>query len=208
LILRTTRGGVLVLALAAATLVGCSSSGSPSSNSPRSNPPSSRASTTTSALPQLPTTAPGNPDETPNPIPFDVGELAARSNGWRIGVTRVVRPLNVAGLPSLPAGEEYVGVDITMINDGPINDGFGPVAVNTRRIFGLNDQTGRGHAAVAGPKGTTGLDGSYAPGTKRTGRMIFAVPVGKQLLMLLDGPAIHTQRTIFQIDPPNHPAVD
>jgi hypothetical protein len=193
LILRTARGGVLVVALAAATLVGCSSSGSPSS----------RASTTTSAPSQLPTTAPGNPDETPNPIPFDVGELAARSNGWRIGVTRVVRPLNVAGLPSLPAGEEYVGVDITMINDGS-----GPVAVNTRRIFGLNDQTGRGHAAVAGPKGTTGLDGSYAPGTKRTGRMIFAVPVGKQLLMLLDGPAIHTQRTIFQIDPPNHAAVD
>jgi hypothetical protein len=191
--LRTMRGGVLVVVLAAATLVGCSSSGSPSS----------RASTTTSSLPQLPTTAPGNPDETPNPIPFDVGELAARSNGWRIGVTRVVRPLNAAGLPSLPAGQEYVGVDITMINDGSA-----PVAVSTRRIFGLNDQTGRGHAAVAGPKGTTGLDGSYAPGTKRTGRMIFAVPVGKQLVMLLDGPAIHTQRTIFQIDPPNHPPVD
>jgi hypothetical protein len=38
--------------------------------------------------------------------------------------------------------------------------------------------------------------------------MIFAVPVGKQLLLTLDGPAIHSQQTIFQVDPPNHPAQD
>jgi hypothetical protein len=38
--------------------------------------------------------------------------------------------------------------------------------------------------------------------------MVFAVPVGEQLLMLVDGPAMHTQRTVFQVDPPTHPAED
>ncbi len=197
--LRTVRTPALVMALMAGLLAGCSGSGS------TAKPPSSTSgsSTTTASLPPLPTTTPGNPDETPNRIPFDVGEIAARSNGWRIGVTRVVRPLTAGGLPALPGDREYVGVDISMTNDGSA-----PVTVNARRIFGLQDETGHGHAAISGATGVTGLDGSYAPGTNRTGRMVFAVPVGKKLLMLLDGPVIHTQRSIFQIDPPTHPVVD
>ena len=197
--MRATRLPLLIVAIFAVALVGCSSS------SKTSTPSSSSAggSSTTTSLPPLPTTAPGDPDQTPNPIPFDVGEIAARSNGWVIGVAHVVRPLHNADLPALPAGQQYVGVDITMTNGGTAT-----VTVDTRKIFGVTDQSGHGHAAISRAKGTSGLDGSYAPGTKKLGRMIFAVPVKKQLLLLLDGPAIHTQRTIFQVDPPNHPAHD
>ena len=177
-------------------LASCSSSHS------SAKPPASTTSTVP-APPLLSTTAPGDPNQTPNRIPFDVGEIPARPNGWRIGVTRVVRPLPAAGLPALAADEQYVGVDISMIYDGTA-----PVTVNARSIFGVTDQTGHAHVAVRGAQGVTGLDGSYSSGTKRTGRMIFAVPVGKQLLLLLDGPKISTQRTIFQVDPPNHPPED
>jgi len=199
--LRTMRALVLVTALTAAALAGCSSSGSTAK--PGSTSSTSAASTTTGSLPALPTTAPGDPDQIPNPIPFDVGEIAARSNGWRMGVTRVVRPFTGADLPPLPANEQYVAVDIMLSYDGTA-----PVTVNARKVFGVTDQEGHGHVAVSGARGVTGLDGSYTAGTTRTGRMIFAVPIGEQLLMLLDGPAIHTQRTIFQVDPPNHPAQD
>jgi hypothetical protein len=195
--LRTTRVVTLVSVLIAVLLVGCSSSGS------TAKPASSTSSTTSGSLPQLSTTAPGDPDEVPNRIPFNVGEIAARPNGWRMGVTRVVRPLTAAGLPALAAGQQYVGVDITLIYDGTT-----PVTVNTRRVFGVNDITGTGHTAISGSQGSTGLDGTYTAGTERSGRMVFAVPVGKQLLMLVDGPAIHTQRTVFQVDPPTHPAED
>jgi hypothetical protein len=192
------RISVVVIALVAIVLAGCSSSGSKAS---RSN--DSAASTSTTALPPLPTTAPGDPDQTPNPIPFDVGEIAARSGGWLVGVTHVVRPLGDAALPSLPAGQEYVGVDIKMSYAGA-----SPVTVSSRDVFGVNDVTGKGHAAISGAKGTTGLDGTYSSGTTKTGRMIFAVPTGKQLLMLMNGPAIKTQNTVFQVDPPTHPPVD
>ena len=120
---------------------------------------SGASTTTTTSLPPVSTTAPGDPDQTPNPIPFDVGEIAARSGGWLIGVTRVIRPLTDAALPSLPAGQQYVGVDITMSNDGSA-----AVTVNSRSIYGLKDETGHGHVAISGAKGSSGLDGSYKPG--------------------------------------------
>jgi hypothetical protein len=197
--LRATRTSLLMAALIAVALVGCSSSSKTSTPSTASG-----ASSTTVSLPPLTTTTLGDPNDTPNPIPFDVGEIPARPNGWRVGVTKVVRPLTASGLPALPAGQEYVGVDIIMMYDGS----GGPETVDARKLFGLRDQTGRGHAAITGAMGTTGLDGKYTAGSNHTGRMIFAVPVGKQLLMSLDGPVIGTQVTVFQIDPPNHPLVD
>ncbi len=115
----------------------------------------------------------------------------------------MTRPFSAAGLPALPAGQQYIGVTITMMYDGS-----GSIPVESRKLFGLNDQTGKGHSAISGPQGTTGLDGTYTSGTNKTGQMVFVVPVGKQLVMTLDGPVIKTQRTIFQIDPPNHPAAD
>jgi len=201
--LRTTRLIILVSAVIAILLTGCSSSGSTAK--PASSTPSTGGgeSTTTGSLPQIPTTTPGDPNLVPNRIPFNVGEIAARVNGWRMGVTRVVRPLAAAGLPALAAGQQYVGVDIMLSYDGTT-----PVTVNTRRDFRLNDSRGKGHAAISGGQGSTGLDGAYTAGTERSGRMVFAVPVGQQLLLLVDGPAMHTQRTVFQVDPPTHPAED
>jgi hypothetical protein len=151
----------------------------------------------------IPTTAPGDPDQVANRIPFNVGELVGRSHDWRMGVTKVRRPLTMVGLPPAPKGQQYVGVDFTLINDGTAS-----VTVNARKIFGVADAKGRVHNVVAGAQGVTGLDGTYAPGSTHTGRLIFAVPTGQDLVMLLDGPAIHTQRTVFQIDPPNHPPAD
>ncbi|MDP9336358.1 MAG: hypothetical protein M3Q30_24010, partial [Actinomycetota bacterium] len=58
------------------------------------------------------------------------------------------------------------------------------------------------------PGHPSGLDSRFSPGAIRTGQLIFAVPVGRQLRMLLDGPAIGTQRAVFQIDPPKTPPRD
>jgi len=202
--LRPTRTPLPIAAILAVALVGCSSPGKTSTpQSTSSEPTSSAASSTTVSIPESATTAPGDPNLVPNLIPFDVGEITARPNGWVLGVTKVVRPFAGNGLPALPSGQEYVAVDIKMSYDGT-----GRVAVDTRKIFGVNDQTGKGHVAIAGAQGTTGLDGTYAPGTNKSGQMVFAVPVKKQLLLLLNGPVIHTQRTIFQVDPPKHAPID
>jgi hypothetical protein len=53
-----------------------------------------------------------------------------------------------------------------------------------------------------------GFESPLASGGTLNGHLVFAAPVGQDLLMGLDGPEIDTQRTVFQIDPPNHPAVD
>ena len=196
--MRTTRNLAVMAALVAATCVGCSSSGS------TANPGTSTSSpaTTPTGL-TIPTTAPVDPDLVPNAIPFDVGEMVARSHDWRMSVTKVLRPLTAVGLAALPAGQQYVGVDFTLINDGTAS-----VTVNARKIFGLVDAKGRVHKPINGAQGVTGLDGTYAPGSTHAGRLIFVAPAGQHLIMALDGPAIHTQRTVFQIDPPTHPAND
>ena len=196
--MRTTRNPVFLAVLVAAALVGCSSSGSTAKPGTSTSTPTSTSTGLT-----IPTTAPGDPNQVPNRIPFDVGEMVGRPNDWRMGVTKVLRPLTLAGLPALPKGLQYVGVDFTLINDGTAS-----VTVNARKIFGVADAKGHVHKVIAGAHGVTGLDGSYAPGSTHSGRLIFAVPPGQDLVMLLDGPAIHTQRTVFQVDPPNHPPAD
>jgi hypothetical protein len=151
----------------------------------------------------LSTTAPGDPDQIPNAIPYNVGEPIGLPNGWRLEVTRVHRPYAASGLPALSTGQQYVGVDLTMKNDGTET-----TKVDAARIFALTDSAGGSHGVVGGPAGATDLDGTYSPGTTRSGRLVFEVPVGKNLLMQLDGPVIHTQRSVYQIDPPTHPPVD
>jgi hypothetical protein len=182
---------VLGLVLIAALIASCSSSPT-KVTVPRS--------TSSSSIPAGPTV---DPDQQPNAIPYNVGERIGLPNGWRVQVTRVHRPYVAAGLPSSPAGQQFVAVDLTMSNEGTA-----PVTVNARRIFTLTDASSRPHAVVAGAVGEKGLAGEYAPGVSRSGRLVFAVPVGQDLQMLLDGPAIHTQRSVFQIDPPTTPPRD
>jgi hypothetical protein len=186
---------VLGLLLIAALLASCSSS------SPKATEPRSTSSSTSS--PSIPTGSTVDPDQTPNLIPYNVGERIGLPNGWRVQVTRVQRPYVATGLPSLPAGQQFVAVNLTMSNEGTA-----AVTVNARRIFTITETSGASHAVVTGASGEEGLDGKYAPGVSRSGTLVFAVPVGQDLQMLLDGPAIHTQRSVFQIDPPTTPPRD
>jgi len=151
----------------------------------------------------MPTSSTVDPDLQYNAIPYNVGERIGLPNGWLVEVTRVHRPYAAPGLPSLSTGDQFVGVDLTMNNQGTA-----PVTVNARKIFVLTDSSGKAHAVVSGADGDTGLDGNYAPSVTKSGRLVFAVPVRLHLQMLLDGPAIHTQRSVFQIDPPTTPPQD
>jgi hypothetical protein len=183
------------LVVIAALLASCSSS-APKSAAPA---PSSSPIPTVS----VPTGPTVDPDQQPNPIPYNVGERIGLPNGWLVQVTRVHRPYVATGLPSVPAGQQFVGVDLTMDNEGAA-----AVAVNARRVFKVNDAKGTSHAVVSGAEGAKGIDGTYGPGVSKSGRLVFAVPVGSDLVMLLDGPLIHTQRSVFQIDPPKTPPRD
>jgi hypothetical protein len=188
------RRHVLGLILIAALLASCSSS------TPKAEPATSSSSIPTPSIPTAPTV---DPNQEPNPIPYNVGERIGLPNGWLVQVTRVHRPYVAAGLPSVPAGQQFVGVDLTMDNEGTA-----AVTVNARRVFKVNDATGTSHPVVSGAEGAKDIDGTYGPGVSKSGRLVFAVPVGSDLVMLLDGPVIHTQRSVFQVDPPTTPARD
>jgi hypothetical protein len=142
-----------------------------------------------------------DPNQVYNPIPFNVGDVVGLPNGWSIQVRKVSLSYTPAGIAAAPDGQEYVGVEIKMVNGGT-----GTVSVNATAIFTIVDDRNGQHPAVTGYP--SGLDGSYAPGAGRAGELVFAVPYGHQLRMLLDGPAIGTQRTVFQIDPPKAPPHD
>jgi hypothetical protein len=174
----------------AVVLAGCGSS-----HHPGASP--TRATTTTAP----PTTADANQQY--NPIPFNVGEVAGLPNGWSVQVAKVTRPFVAAGLAAAPASQQYVMVRMKMANLG-----LATVTVNAAKIFAIVDNANAQHAVVPVPGQPSGLDGSFASGVVRTGELIFAVPVGRRLQMLLDGPAIGTQRTVFQIDPPKTPPRD
>src|SRR4029077_5416562 len=91
--MRVTRGAAGLLVLAAA----CSSSHA-----------SSGATTSTTA----------GPLETPNSIPFDVGEKIGLPNGWIVGNQHVNRPYVTSKLPKPARGRQYVALDIAMENAG------------------------------------------------------------------------------------------
>ena len=95
-------------------------------------PPVPTSHFTRADAPAASTTTPGDPDQQPNAIPYNVGERIGLPNGWQMQVTRVRRPFAAAGLPALPPGREYVCIDLTMSNHGDA-----AVTVNTRAIITL-----------------------------------------------------------------------
>jgi Domain of unknown function (DUF4352) len=185
----------------AVLLAGCGSSHHPST-SPTTTPSAAPTSSTT-ATPNAPTPTTVDANQQYNPIPFNVGEVAGLPNGWSVEVTKVARPFVTAGLAAAPAGQQYVGVSMKMANLG-----LATVTVNAAKIFAIVDSANVQHAVVPVRGHPSGIDGAFASGVIRTGQLVFAVPVGRQLRLLLDGPAIGTQRTVFQVDPPTTPPRD
>jgi hypothetical protein len=175
---RTIAVGSCLLAL----LAGCSSSGRGSSASRRTG-----NATTSTIDPEL---------LTPNSVPFAVGYPTGLPNGWRVTITKVHRPYAASGLPALPAGRQYVAVDIAMDNEGTTH------SVNAARVFSMVDGS-QPHFAVTQRGQSNGVDGTYEHGTKRAGRLVFVVPTAKQLGLVLYGPAIGTKVSNFAIDPPS-----
>ena len=205
---RRRAGQMVAVALGTAVvLAGCGSSGHPQAS------PSSTTSTTytipttsrsTSGATSIPVTASTeDPNQVYNPIPFNVGDVVGLPNGWSLQVRKVKLSYAPAGLGAAPDGQQYVGVEIKMVHVGPE-----AVSVNATKIFTIADDRNGQHPAVAVAGHPNGLDGSYASGASRTGELVFAVPFGHKLRMLLDGPVIGTQRTVFQIDPPKVPPQD
>jgi hypothetical protein len=118
-------------------------------------------------------------------------------NGWRVRIARVHRPSPQPRLPELAADREYVALDIEVENAGTSTQ-----TVDAADLFSLGDSTGKEDQVIAIPGHANGLDGRYPPNTKRSGRLVFAVPKHAELRMAFDGPRIGTQRAIFLVDPP------
>jgi hypothetical protein len=200
--IRRRAGLLLAVGTAIAVLLaGCGSSHHPST-SPTTTPSAARTNSTP-ATPNAATPTTVDANQQYNPIPFNVGEVAGLPNGWSVEVAKVTRPFVAPGLPAPPTGQQYVGVNMKMVNLG-----LATVTVNAAKIFAIEDNANAQHAVVPVPGRPSGLDGDFVSGEIHTGQLVFAVPVGRQLRMLLDGPAIGTQRTVFQIDPPKTPPRD
>jgi hypothetical protein len=175
--LRTVACGLCLLTIAAA----CSSSH-------KSAGPSTTANPVTSTT---------DPNLTPNSIPYVVGQQIGLPNGWRVTVTKVQQRYAAPGLRSVPAGREYVAIDIRMENQGPASH-----AVNADRLFTLVDSLHKSHYVVAQPGHANGIDGDYPAGTTHSGRLLFLTPTGTNLGLILYGPRIGTQVSYFAIIPP------
>ena len=72
------------------------------------------------------------------------------------------------------------------------NDDHPGTRVDRKAVFSLLDQSNNEHAVDAASGDT----------------LVFTAPAKSQLLMILDGQAIGSQRSVFQVDPPTHPAQD
>jgi hypothetical protein len=181
---------LLALALAACS----SSSASPSAEAPTSTTPAITAPPTTAPLTTGSTV---DPDSELNPIPYNVGEMIGLSGGWRVEVVRVHRAATSPGLPAPAAGNDYVSVDVRVMRvEGP------SVELRSAALFELFDQANNSHPVIARSGARNGLDGAFPPGTTRTGTLRFTAPARSQLLMILDGQQLGSQRSMFQIDPP------
>jgi hypothetical protein len=172
---------VCMLALAA----GCSSSSK-----------TSRSASTTTAT-GAPTSTTADPDLTPNSIPFVVGEQAGLPNNWLVTLLKIHLAYAAPSLPQPPAGQQYVGVDMRMENQGPASH-----AVDANALFTMVDGSHKSHYVVPVPGHPNGIDGPYPAGTTRRGLLVFQVPTGKDLGLILYGPKIGTQVTYFAIVPP------
>lgn len=178
-----TRRAIISSVCLLAVAAGCSSSTT-----------SSKASSTTT-LPATSTTA--DPNLTPNSIPFVVGEQAGLPNNWRVTLLKIRLAYPAPGLARPPAGQQYVGVDMRMQNLGPAAH-----TVNANALFTMVDGSHKSHYVVPVPGHPNGIDGAYPAATTRTGLLVFEVPTGKDLGLILYGPKIGTQVTFFAIVPP------
>jgi Domain of unknown function (DUF4352) len=180
---RSTITAAVLAAIATIALAGCGSSAKTGSGS---------ASTS------LPISTPSSfdPDAQPNAIPYDVGDMIALPGGWRVEVVKVHRGYAAAALEAPRPGDDHVAVDVRVINDE------GPNRRVQASLFTLYDASNRAHPVIAAAGTTNALDGTYAPGTDRTGRLVFEAPVHSQLRMILDGRALGSKPSVFQIDPP------
>jgi hypothetical protein len=174
----------VLAAVAAIALAGC---GSSAKNRSGSAPTSLSISPSSTA----------DPDAQPNPIPYNVGDMIALPGGWRIEVVKVRRGYSAADLAAPHTGEDHVAVDVRIINDEGLNR-----RVQTASLFALLDASNQAHSVIAAPGTHNALDGPFPPGTDRTGRLVFDAPVHSQLRMLLDGRALGSKPSVFQIDPP------
>lgn len=160
-----------------------------SSSAKASGAPTTAAATTTT-----------NPNLTPNSIPYVVGERIGLPNNWIVTVTKVHQPFTQSGLPSLPADQQYVAVDISMQYEGTESE-----TVDAADLFSMVDANDQLHNAVKAPT-PNGIDGTYRHGTTHVGQLVYAVPPKVRLILAMDGPKIGTQRSIFTINPPTVPA--
>ena len=154
----------------------------------------STATTTTAASSSTSTT---DPDLTPNPIPYVVGEQIGLPNGWRVTVVKVEKAYSNPGLTPVGAGQQYVGIDIRMQNLGPAAH-----SVNANALFTLVDSSHKSHYVVPEPGKPNGIDGSYPAGATHAGRLVFEAPTAQDLGLILYGPRIGTQVSYFTIIPP------
>ena len=177
--MRITTVGVCLLTLAAA----CSSSHK-----------SSSPTTTTAGGGSTSTT---DPDNTPNSIPFTVGEQMGLPHGWLVTVVKVHQHYSAPGLHPAPAGRQYVAIDIRLSNQGSTAH-----TVDANRLFTLTDSLHKSHYVVAQPGHANGIDGAYPPGTAHSGTIVFLTPTNVQLGLVMYGPFIGTQVSYFAIVPP------
>ena len=181
---------VHAVALAACLLTigaACSSTDEPSSTGETTKAPTSTSTAT----------------EKPNSIPFAVGVPVGLPNGWLVQITDVHRPYSNTRLPELDDGREYVAVGISIENRGTEAH-----TVDAAKLFELGDSTRKLNRVVAVGRETNDLDGSYAPQTRRSGRLVFDVPTQAALRLAMIGPLIGTKYAIFSVDPPTAPPSD
>ena len=182
--IRTASVGLCALTLLAAA---CSSSGH-SAPSVTTQSTGVAASSTT------------DPNNTPNSIPYVVGEQIGLANGWVVRVAAVRYPSAVPGVQAISAGDRYVVINITMENNGNTE-----YSVDANALFTLTDALHHAHYPVKQPRTANGIDGSYPHGTVRSGTLVFTAPRHQKLGLILAGPRIGTQLSFFTIDPPTVP---
>ena len=178
-------------ALRTITLVSCLLTLAPACSS--SNHASHASTTTTASAP----TATTDPDNTPNSLPYVVGEQIGLPHGWRVTVVKVEKSYSNPSLQPLGPGRQYVAIDIRMQNLGPAAH-----TVNANALFTLVDGLHKSNYVVPEPGKANGIDGTYPAGTTHSGRLVFSVPTGQDLGLILAGPRIGTQVSYFAIIPP------
>ena len=107
---RRRRGTVFAAGMGIAVMLAACGS----SHHPNASP--NAASSTTSTSFNTQTTA--DPNQQYNAIPFNVGDVVGLPNGWSVQVAKVTRPYVAPGMAVTPAGQQYVAVDVKMVNSG------------------------------------------------------------------------------------------